>query len=125
MCSRADCIPNASIVTSFALSKADSSHGHVQCTSNIKTEAIGSDSDGDDNVEGRICFQRHLVHHGRFNTLSNAVFARYNTLQGCCVCISASTLGIALQITSDVSEDSKNVSDASNVFTGCRRGAKS
>ena len=54
-----------------SLSKADSSDGHVQCTSNVKSEAIGSGTNGDDNVEVRICFQGHLVHHGRFNTSFN------------------------------------------------------
>ena len=61
------------VVTSFALSGADSVDGHVQCTLNIKTEAIGNDSDGYDNVEVRTCFQRHLVHHYRFRTLFDAL----------------------------------------------------
>ena len=114
-CSRANFILNASVFTSFPLSKADSSNGHVQCTPKVKKEAIGSDGDGDDNVDLCMCVQRHLVHHGRFNTLFNALFARYDARQLCFVCSAALLLGIALQITSDVSGDAEEVSDASNV----------
>ena len=114
-CSTADFILNASVVTSFPLSKADSSDGHVQCTSNVKREAISSDSDGDDNVEVCLYFQRHLVHHGRFNTSFDALFVRYDTRQLCCVCCAAPLLGTALQITSNVNGDAENGSDTSNV----------
>ena len=114
-CSTADFILNASVVRFFPLSKADYSNGHVQCTSNVKTEAIGNESDGNDNVEVCLCFQRHLEPHGRFNTSFNALFARYDTCQRCCVCCAAPLLGIALQITSHVNGDANNGSDASNV----------
>ena len=119
-CSTASFILNTSVVTSFPLSKADSSDGHLQCTSNVKTEAIGSDSNGDHNVEVGICFQRHLVHHGRFNTSFNALFARYDTRQPCCVYCAAPLIGIALQITSDVNGDAENGSDPSNVVGDAR-----
>ena len=114
-CSTADFIIKASVVTSFPLSKPDSSDRHVQYTSNVKTGANGSDSDGDDNVEIPICLQWHLVHHGTFDTPLNAPFARYDTRQLCCVCCAAPFLGIALQMTSDGNADAENGSDASNV----------
>ena len=66
-------------------------------------------------MEVCICFRRHLVHHGRFNTWFNALFARYDTRQLCCICCAAPLLGIALQITSDVNRDAENGSVASNV----------